>query len=213
MDDQEQTPSETTKTERVIAFAYGVVDATFVDYLEFVIDYFDRPDSVHLSIERISLSAASSRYILTLGKHKIPATILIRMVGVQHTHCAVEGGTPELRAFVWQVLSKFIGHIYGDQVLMRQLIDEEPQRVKDFAQADRTVDDMLAEFPSFPRRSDTKKSPGPPRLKVNDWALQEVAAGKTIDDLLPEYARRRRLKNMSEARELLRKAVKQTKRK
>src|SRR3712207_4659213 len=109
MSEPTQSSNEAVKTERVIPFAYGVVDATFIDYLEFVIDYFG---GARLAIQRTALSAASARYTLLLDKVRIPATILIRMVGLQHTHCAVEGGTPELRAYVWQVLSRFIGYIY-----------------------------------------------------------------------------------------------------
>lgn len=55
-----------------------------------------------------------------------------------------------------------------------------------------------------PERPGLKRGPRP--LKINEWARQEAAAGKTIDDILPEYARRRKM-NPVEARELLRKAL------
>jgi hypothetical protein len=61
--------------------------------------------------------------------------------------------------------------------------------------------------------TDNSARRGPRPLKINEWARQEHAAGKTIDELLPEYARRRKLKDLADARELLRKAVNPPKRK
>ena len=69
---------------------------------------------------------------------------------------------------------------------------------------------MQREMPSItkttplPKLHEVKRGPRP--LKVNEWARQESAGGKTIDEILPEYARRRRM-NPVEARELLRKAL------
>lgn len=48
---------------------------------------------------------------------------------------------------------------------------------------------------------------GAPTDSVNDWARALYAQGHSIDDLLPEYARRRKAKDLTQARELLRKAV------
>jgi hypothetical protein len=47
---------------------------------------------------------------------------------------------------------------------------------------------------------------GPKELPENIWARDEAAKGKTISELLPEYARRRKM-NPVDARELLRKAL------
>lgn len=55
--------------------------------------------------------------------------------------------------------------------------------------------------------SDRSRKPGPKVSKVNEDARQAYAAGKTIDELLPEYAKRRRMDPVK-ARELLRKTVK-----
>jgi len=50
----------------------------------------------------------------------------------------------------------------------------------------------------------TKKKPGPKRLPHNKWAREQFDTGKSIDEILPEYARRRRETPVA-ARELLRK--------
>jgi hypothetical protein len=51
------------------------------------------------------------------------------------------------------------------------------------------------------------RRPGKRVLPVNVWAREQHAAGKSIDDLLLEYAEKRSMRDLVKARELLRKAI------
>jgi hypothetical protein len=64
----------------------------------------------------------------------------------------------------------------------------------------------IAEVERKARTTKGRKRPGRKTEKINDWARARHAAGATIDELLPEYARQRKM-NLVEARELLRHAI------
>lgn len=71
--------------------------------------------------------------------------------------------------------------------------------------AQRQIDTLERHASKLSRKG---RPPGPRTLAVNTWAREQIAAGRTLDELLPEYARRRQMTDMVQARELLRKAVK-----
>lgn len=66
------------------------------------------------------------------------------------------------------------------------------------------------QLPSLP--SSRSRARRGPRDAANDWAREQRVAGRTIDDMLPDYARRKRMSNdLVGARELLRKAIRNVK--
>lgn len=59
--------------------------------------------------------------------------------------------------------------------------------------------------PGRPSRSIIRK-PGRKTIAINEWAVQQAEAGQTLDDILPEYAARRKMRDV-DARVLLRKTL------
>lgn len=53
----------------------------------------------------------------------------------------------------------------------------------------------------------TRRAAGRPRDSVGDWAYAEYEKGKSIDDILPEYERRRAGDSLADPRESLRQAI------
>jgi hypothetical protein len=141
-------------------------------------EYFLRLN-INPEVTREFFTSGSNQYILTLGDTEL---LRIRLLTLDTQRTII------------------IGYVSDDRVgaSLADVID----RFRDWYKRQMQPADTATERAIVANRG----KPGPQRLKVNEWAREQARQGKTIDEILPEYARRRRMKT-SEARELLRKAL------
>lgn len=180
------------QTERVIPFAFHVVDAAFFEYFQL-----GKPRS---TAHRTALTSGSARYVYSSNTVKDKPAIVVRAVGTQQTQCFIESSSEASRTMLTDILELFIILFYREQAHLETLIARERERFENVL----TDTEPTQETRSRLRQALNKASPpiprrhggGPPTDEHSDAIYPQWAASDDRDrrdQVYQEWASRKQL--------------------